>query len=269
MIQVPDKKGKELFDWLIENKSLLISQKKFEMKKADCVIFNTSAKLPTATKAVPGSSINKDEIEVTAIINTTYWYDSHGDVHIDGLWKKSLEETTGLFLLQEHINSFDNLISRDVVGYTKKLSWKSLGINAEGNTEALVFDSKIKRKTNPTMFDRYVEGEVQQHSVGMRYVKLDLAINDEDYPAYYELWNKYIDKIANREVVESAGYFWPVTEAKVIEGSAVLMGSNVVTPTQSVKSNNDNNEPPQGTHRAAKSTLQYLNNLLSLTKNVR
>lgn len=268
MIEIPDMTGKKLFDFLIENKHLLISQKKFEMKKADCISYSGDIQRPSGrtVKAATGSSAGKNEIEVTAVINTTYWYDSHGDVHIDGLWKKSLQENTGLFHLQEHVNSFDNLISDEVKGYTKKISWKSLGIDFEGSTEALVFDSRIMRSTNPKMFEKYSEGKVKQHSVGMRYVRLDLAINDEDYPAYYELWNKYIDKIANRAAVESAGYFWPVTEAKVVEGSAVLMASNPITPTQSVKS-----EPPEGTHetRAAKSTLPYLNNLLTLTKNVR
>lgn len=271
-IEIPDLKGKQLYDWLIENKSLLISQKKFEMKCADTVSYFGEIQRPSGkiVKAATGtaSNIEKDMIEVTAVINTTYWYDSHGDVHIDGLWNKSIKENPNPFHLQEHVNSFKNLISRDVRAYTKRISWKSLGIDFPGSTEALVFDSNIKRKTNPEMFDRYVDGEVQQHSVGMRYVKLDLAINDEDYPAYHELWKKYIDKIANRSTVEDAGYFWPVTEAKAAEGSAVLMASNSITPTMSIKSN----EPPKGTHtRTAKSVrkMDELNKLSSLLKTVK
>jgi hypothetical protein len=40
--------------------------------------------------------------------------------------------------------------------------------------------------------------------------------------------------VANKSDIESEGYFWAVTEAKIIEGSAVLKGSNYATPTISV-----------------------------------
>ena len=39
----------------------------------------------------------------------------------------------------------------------------------------------------------------------------------------------------NKAELERIKYFFAVTEAKAIEGSAVPMGSNFVTPTQSVK----------------------------------
>lgn len=268
-LEIPDIKGKELFKWLIENKSLLISQKKFEMKRADCIGYSGNLFIGNdGVLKAASPAANKDSLDVTAIINTTYYYDSHGDVHIDGLWKKSLSENKNIFHLEEHVNSFKNLISDDVKAYTKKITWKSLGIDAEGSTEALVFESKITRnKDNSDMMDRYINGQVRQHSVGMRYVKMDLAINDEDYPADYELWNKYIDKIVNRKEVEDAGYFWPVTEAKVIEGSAVLIASNPVTPTTSVK-----NEPSLDTqqHKTAanKALLSELNKLQSQVKSI-
>jgi len=81
------------------------------------------------------------------------------------------------------------------------------------------------------MFDQYKDGNVKNHSVGMRYVDLQLAINDPDYKEEFANWNKYIDDIVNREEAEAQGFFWPVKEAKVIEGSAVPLGSNWVTPT--------------------------------------
>jgi hypothetical protein len=65
----------------------------------------------------------------------------------------------------------------------------------------------------------------------MRYIKLDLAVNDEDYKEEYAEWNKYINEIGNKEEAEELGYFWAVKEAVLIEISAVLMGSNELTPT--------------------------------------
>lgn len=265
MIEIPNLKGKELFDFLIANKTALIAQKKYEIKKADAIYFysdleNNKGRI---VKANTPANDNRDEIEVTSIINTTYWMDSHKDVHIDGLWKKSLSETKQLYLLQEHSMTFKGIITDDVKAYTKKISWQKLGVNSDGYTEALVFESKIRKERNDYMFDEYRKGHVKNHSVGMQYVSLDIAVNDENYPAHYELWKKYIDKIANKEMCEDCGYFWPVTEAKVVEGSAVPIGSNTITPTQSVK----NIAPASATQsRAAKSTrmIQELNNLSKL-----
>ena len=268
-LEIPNIKGKELFKFLIANEKTLVAQKKYEIKRADPVYYagTVENKVGKTIKANTGIVSNKTELAVTSIINTTYWYDSHGDVHIDGLWKKSLSENKGLYLLQEHSLTFKGIISDEVRAYTKAISWRSLGVAFDGYTEALVFDSTVKQSRNPYMFDQYREGNVKNHSVGMRYVTLDLALNDEDYPAYKALWDKYIDKIANRSEVEDAGYFWPVTQAKVVEGSAVPIGSNIITPTESVK----NTAPPAGTQtRAAKRTqvLSELNNLLTTVKSV-
>jgi hypothetical protein len=76
----------------------------------------------------------------------------------------------------------------------------------------------------------------------MLYIKLDLAVNDKDWPNEYKIWQKYIDQVANRADAEERGYFFPVHEAKVIEGSAVPLGSNWATPTYEIDA-----EPPAGT----------------------
>ena len=67
----------------------------------------------------------------------------------------------------------------------------------------------------------------------MQYVKIALAVNSEDkfFREEKETWDKYVNEIVNREHAEEKGYFFAVTEAKIIEGSAVLVGSNRVTPT--------------------------------------
>ena len=86
------------------------------------------------------------------------------------------------------------------------------------------------------MFTEYKKGNVTEHSVGMQYVKMVTCINDEDYPVQKENWDKYIKEAANPEALGKGKIFWAVTEAKVIEGSAVPLGSNSFTPTQSIKS---------------------------------
>lgn len=255
MIDIPQfNSKKELFSWLVANKQTLIAQKKFEIKFADPFVYNNRiGNNEQRDKAV----VNNDtkELLVKSIINTTNWLDSHGDVHIPGLWAKSISETKGLYLLQEHKMSFDKIISDEVTASTQNFTFRELGIDINGITQALVFDSVVQASRNKYMYNQYLNGWVKNHSVGMRYVKIVMCVNDEDYGAEYEAWNKYITMVANMNEAEDRGYFWAVTEAKIIEGSAVPIGSNIVTPTISVNDKAAEQgtfniaEPPNGTLR--------------------
>lgn len=255
---------KDLFKFLKENKERLIAQKRFEMKKADAVSFQVTAFHPEnkeeAMKAAENTELllSKDIIKVRSVINTTNLMDSHYDVHIPGLWKKSLKEQRNLYLLQEHQMKFDHIISDNVTASAKKISWKELGLEFEGQTEALLFDSEIEKARNSFMFDQYARGYVKNHSIGMRYVQLFMCINSEEkyYIEEKENWDKYIGEVVNGDVAEAEGFFWAVTEAKIVEGSAVPLGSNYATPTQSVK---EYFEPPQGTQPDGPSTTPTKN----------
>lgn len=257
MITIPQFADKrKLYDWLVDNKSLLIAQKKSAIKHADAFsgaisfILDDDKTVVTKADMIPATAT---ELKVRSIINTTKLFDSHGDVHIDQLWNKSIKETKDNYLVKQHDFSFDGIISENVKVFTKQIPWHELGYNYEGNTQALVYDSIIDRNDMPentkTMFDAYRKGRVKQHSVGMRYVAMDFAVNDERYEKEFEVWNKYFDDIANKQDVLDNGYFWPVTQAKNIEGSAVVKGSNFVTPTYSVEAKN---EPPKGTQEQVK-----------------
>lgn len=226
----------ELFTWLRENKEDILYQKKSEFKKADGFCANVSQlKDLNVSKA---DSVDSTTIQVRAIINTTYIRDSHKDVHIDGLWNQTLKQNKRIKHLQEHQMAFDKVISDkgDLKAFTKSYEWKELGYNVEGKTEALVFDSTVRKSRNPVMFKEYKQGNVDNHSVGMYYVKIRFAMNsdDEDDKEEKAEYNKHIEKIANKEDVEKDGYFWAVYEAKAIEGSAVPLGSNQITPTLNV-----------------------------------
>lgn len=241
-------RNKELFDFLITNKKTLVAQKKYNIKWADSFCLNSVHINENGEVQKGNSPVLEDlsQIKVSSVINTTLLMDSHSDVHIDGLWKKSLQEAKQLYLLQEHSMTFKGIISDEIKAFTKKMSWKDLGLDAEGVTEALIFISNILKNRNTFMFDEYRMGRVKNHSVGMRYVNLSLAINDEDYKEEFAEWNKYIDKIVNRNEAEEQGFFWPVKEAKVVEGSAVPLGSNWATPTleNNMKSLIDTDDQP-------------------------
>lgn len=216
----------------------IVAEKKASIKKADaassCIV--SLADRRDALKAEAGNRLGADIMQVEAVINTTGLFDSHDDVHIPGLWDKSLANLRLVYLLQEHEREFDHVISDEIKVSVQEKSWAELAAPFEGSTQALVFNATVHRRRNPYMFDQYMNGYVRNHSVGMYYKAIELCINSEEpyYADEKKAWDKYIEYVANRDDVEEAGYFWAVTEAEVVEGSAVLFGSNWVTPTINV-----------------------------------
>jgi len=227
----------ELHRFIIDNKEEVIAVKKMGIKHADAINYIIKE---NTTEAANKSEVQKEDattLHVKAVINTTNIYDSHGDVHIDGLWKNSLNSKRKLYLLQEHKADFDHVISRKVKATAEQMTFKELGYNYEGNTQALIFNAELSKEQNEKMFNRYKNNEVDNHSVGMMYVNLYLCIDSSEKWAAEEKANydKYITHVANKEDIQD-GVFWAVTEAKLIEGSAVLFGSNPITPTLETES---------------------------------
>lgn len=261
VLEFPNKEfqsKEELFKALIENKKELVSIKKSSTKNADAVSFgylNTSIEIDTNKEDVQSQMQNPESLNVKVVINTTNFLDSHGDVHVNGIWNKSVKDNVSFLHLQEHEREFDKVITDSAKGYVQSMTWKKLGLPYDGKTEALIFESTIDKKRNEFMLNQYANGWVKNHSVGMRYVQLELAINTEaEYDKEYKaLWDEFYPIIANKENADERGYFWVVKEAKIIEGSAVVMGSNSATPTlenkEEIEPSKDtlDNEPLQDT----------------------
>lgn len=235
------KEDKELFAFIVENEADIVYSRKQAIKHSDSFNGITTTVKSFSTKE---DLTKRDSIDVISVINTTKLLDNHMDVHIDGLWDKSLSENNMLKHLQEHKMSFDSIIADkdDLKAYVKNFTWKELGYNSNGSTQALVFESKIHKSRNEFMFNQYAKGNVDNHSVGMRYVKMVTCINDKDYPTQLENYEKYAPMIANSDMLKTVKYFWAVLEAKAIEGSAVPLGSNVITPTIEVKQTRQENK---------------------------
>jgi hypothetical protein len=247
---------------VFKNKDLIIAKKKNAIKKAD-VVYNVVIDENTKSEAVKletGEVPDPTVINAKLVINTTNIIDSHMDCHIKGIWNKSLSELKQVFLLQEHEMEFDKIICDSLsdkltVGVENK-TFKSLGLDLPGSGEALIFNAEIKKDVNPFMFDLYKKGRVNQHSVGMRYVKMFLCVNKSEamFSQEKENWDKYYPQVANKEVADEKGYFWAVTEAKIVEGSAVVKGSNFATPTLEIDiteavNNTSENEPSNDTQK--------------------
>lgn len=239
------KHEKDLLDFIVTNQDDIIYSKKSAFKKSD--VFSSFPVFPMKTfqvKEQENNNDNTDSLKATLIINTTKLVDSYRDIHIDGIWDKSLSENTHIKHLQEHKMAFDKIISDkdDLSVYTKNYTWKELGYDADGETQGLTFECNIRKNRNEYMFKQYFENNVDQHSVGMYYMEIKTCINDSDYGIEYENWKKYATQAANKEALDQAKYVWAVLEAKCIEGSAVPLGANFVTPTYSTSKGKHENK---------------------------
>ena len=269
--EFPDKvfaTDKESFQFLIANKSLIIAQKKAAIKYADALPYYGTIENENkeVVKVVDSEGIkDATTIKVVAVSNACNYYDSHGDVSIKGSWNRTAKNTKDGLHLQEHQMKYDKLISDNVAFSVENKTWKELGYNYEGSTDCLVMTSQVEKEDNPYMFDKYIKGKVKNHSSGLRYVDVEMAINKSEDWAKEEksVWDKYYSEIINKEDVDAAGYFFAVKEQKIIENSAVLKGSNPATPTISVELVNTDTstkqDPPSGTPKSEQKEIINLN----------
>lgn len=170
------------------------------------------------------------------IINTTLWLDSHLDVHLDNLWNRSIDQNQGkLYYVDTHSMKVTDVIAwpEDVKAFTRHLSWADLGLNIEGETQALIYEIPEDKIEHEGARKVVSNKRKIQNSVRMQYVKIRLAMNDagEDFKENKAIWDEIYPKVANKETADEYGYFWGVYEAKIFkEGSMVLAGSNEMTP---------------------------------------
>ncbi len=252
--------------FIAENFSTIKAEKmhtkhgRFHQKETDGFDFNgqlyvsESGALKAVTKSESETYFQQKQGIIKPVINTTNWMDSHHDVHIPKLWNKTVKDAGGRGLhLQEHDMAFDKVCGDEatVKCYVQKMQWRELGIKMDGETEALFHEFSYADiyTRNPYMADQYAKGYVKQHSVGMRYVTLFMCMNSEERWAaeYYENWEKYFPMVANQAAADEEGFFWAVTEARKIEGSAVVRGSNPITPTMEILSDSTKNQPDVST----------------------
>lgn len=239
--------GKALYKYLVENKAELISKKKTLPIKSDAFTAPVHIIQPTKTATTKAAGDAPDtmptgqrEVKVSVVANTAWWCDSHMDVLTDTCYDKSIKERG---ILIPHINDHDWKSTAHVGDvqsvYTKLMKLSDLGLNQAGSTTSLMFDTLVKEEYNADVYKFYKNGKINQHSIGLMYLSIELAVNDPDYEKEIDFWNKYFPRIINKDIVEERGYFWIVTEIKVLENSCVLFGSNELTPTDYIEETKD------------------------------
>jgi len=215
----------------LKNKEELIAIKKGSLKHSDCVSTLPIKDVSETIKLALNEE--EDSLNKRVIANTFYWLDSHGDVHVKGTFTKSIKENVGkIFHFDNHNHSFAAKVGNVKSVKEVSIKWHDLGIDKEGKTICVIGESELIEDYNCQVFDAYKNNEITQHSVGMIYVKMDLAVNNPTETEYYKNWNDIYPLLGNQEDADSRGYFWVIREAKLKEYSCVLWdGSNSLTPT--------------------------------------
>lgn len=259
----------EMFFALKANADKIISLKKAVIKDSDGVNyqFRESSENVTKAAAIEVLKTVKDGDTIYPVINTTNWLDSHGDVHLDGIWDTSVQQQQGkIFYAANHELKLGSIISYpdEVTMSVKTMNWTDLGENYPGQTQALIFAAKLTDASNKAATKAIKAQKPLENSVRMQYVDMDLCVDSSAKGLEQERMNFYahLPKIANKEDATKAGYFWAIKQAKIVkEGSAVLAGSNRVTPIlytdPSNKQSTKETEPPADRSTEVKSDYFY------------
>jgi len=256
----------EMFKALLANEKNIIELKKAAiLKSADKGQLSTFKlfKVTEETKSL----LQLKEGYIYPVINTTKYLDSHGDVHLDGIWNKSIKEQQGhLFYAADHELKTTSIIAwpNDVNAMIKDVPWSFVGKDFEGTTQALIYEIKsdvIEHSDAKNIIDKK---RPVQNSVRMQYVKVRLAINDtaKEFSENKAYFDSVIETIANKDTAIESGYFWGIEEAKIVkEGSMVIYGSNDATPiryTEAAEKGTPANEPPISTQTENKNKVTFI-----------
>lgn len=233
--------GKSLLEFIVANKAALIHQKCAFPIKSDPNGYPytiTKSSKATATKAAGDQNVvidDNNELNIVAIANAANWIDSQMDMLLPDCWKKTIKESgpqgkNRIYHLKNHLQNTDGVIGRPTSIYSQDYSLTDLGLDMVGTTQCLVMESAVMESLDDKCYDMYVSKMINQHSIGLQYVKMDVAVNDPNFPSEFDIWNKYFAQVINKDVATKCGYFWVVYEIKLLEVSAVLWGANELTP---------------------------------------
>lgn len=259
----------EMFAALKESKEHIIGLKKAALKDTDPVMLHIRDK--ESEKALSDPMPTDVGSMIYPVINSCNWLDSHGDVHIKGLWDVSLKDQAGkVYYIINHDLEIGSVIAypKDVEATVQDISWREMGVDIDGTTQVLLYKVRLTSAANKDFLEAVKAGAPIQNSVRMRYIGMTLCIDDssDDFRQEKANFDKYIKVVANRKDAEEQGYFWAITEAAVYkEGSAVLFGSNEATPilysdpqSSSQSSNKADPHKEQSTKQVSKSNYYHL-----------
>lgn len=188
------------------------------------------------------SSPNEETITVNGVAITANYIDYHGSMFT----RSCLEESLNEFIIHnaDHERTYRSLISNDVIKSIEVKSIRELGEDRDGQIDAFVFKSTFSKEDNEDMFREYSRGRVKFHSIEFDWSRrsneiicVNSTYNTEQ--KYKDNWEKYYPSVINKEVADKRGWFYVYERAPIIAISAVVIGSNKLTPTLSARGLNN------------------------------
>jgi len=128
-------------------------------------------------------SIKIDDNFYYIAVNSTGVLDSHEDLHVEGLWNKSIKEQQGRnYLVEDHQLDIKSVIVRKehIEMFTASIPFTMLGLPYEGNTQALVYKFPKNQVKNEKLKEWLDSGDAIEASVRMQYVTFDLCMDTND-----------------------------------------------------------------------------------------
>lgn len=205
-------------------------------------------------------------------VNSTNILDSHEDLHIPGIWNKSVKEQQGQnYLCADHVLCIDSVIVRKehIEMLVVELPFAMLGKAYEGNTEVLVYKVAKDKVIHAKAKEWLESGDDIEASVRMQYVTILFAMdsNDPEDATLKKNYDDYFHQIVNKADFEYILYYFIVKEAKnVRESSLVVFGSNPATGnirnSEPDKSTLENKDKPNPQERSTVSKISFYHTLI-------
>jgi len=253
-VKLPEFKTlKDELSYVKANVKQIISQKRaLDIQSDECVLGCESLEFPEkafsnksvikGAKAIENKELSENQIAIKAFANTIGWCDSHMDVLIRDCAKKTISDKGAsnqilFYHLKDHNHSTEGIIGKNARATLEDVSLEKFNIKSEIKSTQVIFGhSIVDKEYDKKAYLLYSDNEIKQHSIGLQYVKIFLCINSDepDDAQLKENWDKYSNQVINKDKIDSKGYFWAVTEIKLLEFSAVLFGSNELTPTEEI-----------------------------------
>jgi DNA-directed RNA polymerase subunit RPC12/RpoP len=243
---------KDLFSYLRKNADKIIGQKKALPTITDDLDFGYSINQQVKTfskkdnsSSAPDPQVADGELPVDIIANMSGWCDSYMDVMVKDNWNKSISDVGAsgqklIYHLKNHGTGYqyttDSIIGKDPMLFVKMVDLSQFNFKSDiKKAQGLMMSSIVVREYDEKAYCLYRDKQIKQHSIGLQYIKIYLCINstEEEDTMYKENWDKYYPQVINKDKVDSKGFFWAVTESRILEVSAVLFGANELTPVES------------------------------------
>lgn len=182
-------------------------------------------------KDIPGTvtkDVDMSKRIIKSIPNTYLYFDNDSDVLLPGCATKTFQERGPDSVGSVKIKNVRDHVISDRIGKPLLLDEREI----DGKKVMYAESRMLTTTSGDDMLIEYQEGVIDQHSIGFRYIDLDMVFEED------KEWSKWIGMILNPEEAEKSGYMFLVKEIEMFEWSPVSFGSNDLTPYLGVKSDN-------------------------------